>query len=291
MVKQLIGRGVLSGAVAGLLAFLFSRIFAEPVISDAIDYESAREAAQTALDKAAGLPIASGGDEVFTRTMQMDVGLGAALILLGAALGALVAVGYVVAIGRVGKVRAFSLALLVPLFYFVGSFMVPFLKYPANPPAVGHEDTIRDRGALYLVTVAASCILLFLAVYLGQKLHKRLSLYRSVVIAALAYGAAITILFLLLPSFGDLHANVVEYGHQATETPLPLKDAQGTIVFPGFPADLLAQFRLHSIINQVILWGGIALLFAPQAQRLLDPQGAQAAQDARLVEDHESVAV
>jgi Probable cobalt transporter subunit (CbtA). len=42
MEKKLIVRGILAGAIAGLLAFAFARIFAEPVITQAINYESGR---------------------------------------------------------------------------------------------------------------------------------------------------------------------------------------------------------------------------------------------------------
>jgi predicted cobalt transporter CbtA len=291
MVKQLIARGALSGAIAGLVAFAFARIFAEPVISKAINYESARDAAQDALDKAAGVAIPPAGPDIFSRTIQMDVGIGAGLILFGAAMGALVAVGYVIAIGRVGRVRPFQLALILPAFYFLAVYLVPFLKYPANPPAIGHEDTIRQRGALYLITVAVSCIALFLAVYVGQKLHKRLSLYASVLIVGLGFAVVMGILFAILPPLGHLHYNEVNYGDYTTETPQPLLNPAGQIVFPGFPADLLAQFRVYSILNQLILWGGIALLFAPQAQRLLDPSGAKAAKESRFAEDHAPAAV
>ena len=110
-------------------------------------------------------------------------------------------------------------------------------------------------------------------------------------IAALGYAVVMGVLFWILPPLGHLHANLVEYGKHATETPLPLEDANGHLVFPGFPADLLARFRVYSLLNQVILWGGIALLFAPQAQRLLDPAAAKAAKESRLVEDHTPVAV
>ena len=57
MEKKLILRGVLAGAVGGLLAFVFARIFAEPQIQQAIDYETGRDAAQAALNKAAGLAV------------------------------------------------------------------------------------------------------------------------------------------------------------------------------------------------------------------------------------------
>jgi hypothetical protein len=74
---------------------------------------------------------------------------------------------------------------------------------------------------------------------------------------------------LLLPSFGHLQANVDEFGKHATETPLPLTDSQGKIVFPGFPADTLFSFRLYSVGAQLILWATIGLIFAPAAEKLL----------------------
>jgi hypothetical protein len=86
---------------------------------------------------------------------------------------------------------------------------------------------------------------------------------------------AIGIVMALLPSLGELSANVAQYGHQATETPLPLTDASGAIVFPGFPADVLAGFRLHCIGAQAILWTAIAVVFAPLAERLLTDIGTR----------------
>ncbi|MFT4082413.1 MAG: CbtA family protein [Nocardioides sp.] len=271
MEKQLIGRGVLSGAIAGLVMFVFARIFAEPIIQKAIDYESARDAAQDALDKAAGKAIPAAGPDIFSRTIQGNLGIGAGLILFGAAMGALVAVAYIICIGRTGRIRPRPLGYLVPAFFFVGVYLVPFIKYPSNPPAIGHEETIRTRGALYLILVFCSCLFLFLAVYVGQKLHRRWSVTTSAVLVGIGYLAVMTVIMLILPALGHLHANVVEYGKHATETPLPLTDEDGTIVFPGFPADVLAQFRAYSVGAQVILWGVMALVFAPLAERVLAP--------------------
>jgi hypothetical protein len=277
MEKQLIGRGALSGAFAGLITFVFARIFAEPVIQRAIDYESARDAMQDKLDKAAGLAVPPAGPDIFSRTIQADVGIGAGLILFGAAMGALVAVAYVICIGRTGSIRPRPLAMLVPAFFFVGIYLVPFAKYPANPPAVGHEDTIRQRGALYLIVVFCSCLALFLAVYLGQRLKARrgLSTQTTCVLMGVGYLAVMGVIFAILPPLGHLHTNVVEYGRQSTETPLPLTDPQGNIVFPGFPADVLAQFRIYSVAAQAILWTVLTLTFAPLAERVLDPHAAR----------------
>src|SRR3954470_17032411 len=106
MEKKLILRGILAGAAAGLLAFLFARVFAEPQIGRAIDYESGRDAAQAALDKAAGLQAAAADPDLFSRTVQADVGIGVGMIFFGMAMGALFAVGYTVCLGRTGALRA-----------------------------------------------------------------------------------------------------------------------------------------------------------------------------------------
>jgi hypothetical protein len=271
MEKRIIVRGLLAGAVGGLLAFVFARIFAEPQIQAAIDYESARDAAQDALDKAAGLSVGAAESDIFSRTIQADVGIGVALVFFGMAMGALFAVAYTVCLGRVGKVTPRSLSLLVAGAGFLGFYLVPFIKYPANPPSIGHPDTIRDRGNLYLIMVLASLVFLVLAVVLGQRLQARFGNWNATLLAVAAYVLVIGVVMALLPQLGHLAANEAEYGVHATETPLPLTHAGGHIFFPGFPTDLLFNFRLCSVAAQLIMWAGIGLVFAPMADRLLAP--------------------
>ncbi|WP_354529247.1 CbtA family protein [Nakamurella sp. UYEF19] len=271
MAAKLILRGLLVGAIAGLLALAFTRIFAEPVINRAIDYESARDEAQHALDKAAGLPVDEHGHDIFSRTIQANLGIGVGMILFGAAVGTLFAVVYTVSLGRVGALRPRTLAVLVAGGGFLALYLVPFLAYPANPPAIGHKDTIKERSVLYLLMVAAAIVFLAFAVLLGKRLTARFGHWNAPLIAAAAYVVVIGAATALLPSFGMLATNVQHYGAQATETPLPLLDTKGTIVFPGFPADDLIQFRLYSVGAQLVLWAAIGLLFAPLAHRVLEP--------------------
>jgi putative cobalt transporter subunit CbtA len=269
MEKKLLLRGALTGAFAGLLAFVFARIFAEPQIQAAIDYESGRDAAQAALDQAAGQPAAEEGPELFSRAVQANVGIGAGMILFGLAMGLLFTVVYTVCLGRVGQVRPRTLALLVAGGGFLGLYLVPFLKYPANPPSIGHPDTIGDRGGLYLIMVIGSLVFLAAAVWLGRRLAPRLGNWNASLIAAAAFVVVIGILMAVLPPLGHLSANVAEYGVQATETPLPLKNPAGVIVYTGFPADTLFDFRFNSVLSQVILWGALGLSFGPLAERLI----------------------
>jgi uncharacterized membrane protein len=272
MEKRLILRGLLAGAAGGLLAFLFARIFAEPGIQQAIDYESGRDAAQHALDQAAGVPMEHGGAELFSRAVQANVGAGVAVVFFGIAMGALFAVAYAICLGRVGRIRARTLALLVAGGGFLSLYLVPFLKYPANPPAVGNGDTIQQRSSFYLIMVVSSVLFLVLTVWLGRRLQPRFGTWTATLIAGAVFIVASGIVMLALPSFGELAAN--RSLHQATETPPPLTDGSANIVYPGFPADLLYSFRLYSIGAQVLMWAAIGLVFAPLAERLLKPSPA-----------------
>lgn len=269
---------MLAGGIAGLLAFVFARIFAEPKIQAAIDYESARDAAQDALAKAHGIAAAPPGPDIFSRTVQANAGIGVGIVGFGIAMGALFAVVYCVCLGRVGQLRLRSIAMLVAAGGFLGFYLVPFIKYPANPPSIGHEDTIRERGIVYLVMVGCSIIFLVGAVILGQRLRARFGNWNAALLAGGAFIVAIGVVMMVLPSLGELTYNRANYGPFGTETPQPLRDASGTIVFPGFPADVLFTFRLYSVGAQLILWTTLGLVFAPMAEREVKPQLGKRAQ-------------
>lgn len=275
MEKRFILRGFGAGALAGLLAFVFARIMAEPFIQQAIDYESGRDEAQDALLRAAGAPIEAAHAEVFSRGIQADIGIGVGLILFGVAMGGLFAVAFILA-QRLTKstLRPRVLALILAGAAFLGVYLVPFLKYPANPPAIGHEETIGDRTTLYLTMVVLSVGFLVAAVVAARKLVPRMGGWNATLVAGAGYVAVMALVMAILPPLGHLHANVVEFGRQVTETPQPLLDPDGKIVYPGFPADALFKFRLYSVISQTILWGTLGLAFGWLAERLLAPQPA-----------------
>lgn len=272
---KIVLRGVLAGFIAGVLGFVFARIFAEPYIQQAIDYENGRDAALAAIAKAQGTTVTPDGPEIFSRTIQSNVGLASGIIVFSMAMGALVAVAYLVLQGRFG-IRARTLALLVAGFGLLGVYLVPFVKYPANPPAIGHSFTITTRGHLYLAMVACSLVFLVGAVVLGRCLRGRFGAFNATIVAAGAFLVAISVVMALLPSLGHLAANTaVEattgYGKSATETPLPVRNPQGQITYPGFPADVLWKFRLYSVIAQMIIWTTIGIVFATLVERVLNP--------------------
>jgi predicted cobalt transporter CbtA len=249
MEKRLIARGLLAGLVGAVLAFVFARVFAEPIIGRAIAYEDGRTEAEHAQG------VHEHGVEVFTRGVQSNAGLGFGVLLFGVAMGALFAVFFCAAYGRAGSVgaRAFSIRLATVAFVVV--YLVPFVKYPPNPPAVGQSDTIGMRTEWYLVMVLASVGLAIGAVWLGRRLAGRLGGWNAGLSAAAAYVVAIVVVMLVLPT--------------VDETPAPLRDASGAISYPGFSADVLYEFRLVSLGTQLVLWATIGLVFSTLAGRLL----------------------
>ncbi|ADP81969.1 CbtA family protein [Pseudofrankia inefficax] len=268
MESRFIYRALGVGALGGLLAFVFARIFAEPFIQDAIDYESGRDAAQEALDKAAGVTVGTADPEIFSRGVQRNLGIATGMVLFGLAMGGLFVVAYLMLSRRFPGLRPRVLAALVAAGGFVGVYLVPFVKYPANPPAIGHSETISDRSAVYLAMVGISVVALILAMVAGHRLAGRFGTWNASLLAALGFVVVISVAMALLPALGHFPLNEAQYGKHATETPQPLLAPDGKIVYPGFPADVLFKFRLYSIIAQMIMWATLGLAFGALAERL-----------------------
>ncbi|OBG22866.1 CbtA family protein [Mycobacterium sp. 852002-51057_SCH5723018] len=250
MEKRLIARGLLAGAIGAVLAFLFARICAEPVIGRAIAFEDGRADAENAHG------VHEHGAELFTRGVQANAGLGFGVLIFGVAMGALFAVAFCVIAARARGIAPRQLSLLLAAGAFVAVYLVPFVKYPPNPPAVGQADTIGARTGWYLVMMLASVVLAIAAVWLARRLAARLGAWNGTLLAAGAYLVAIVAVGMLLPT--------------TDETPEPLREPSGAIVYPGFPADVLYEFRVVSLATQLVLWASIGLVFATLARRPLE---------------------
>jgi predicted cobalt transporter CbtA len=247
--RRLIARGLLAGAVAGISAFLFARLFAEPVIGRAIEYEDGRTAVATVHG------VHEHGVELFTRGVQATAGLGFGVLIFGVAMGALFAVLFCITFGRVGNVEPRLFSVLLAAGGLIAVYLVPFVKYPANPPAVGQADTIGARTGWYLLAVLTSVVLAVAAVWLARTLANGLGGWNAALLAAGFYVVVIALVLFLLPT--------------VEETPGPMRDPSGAIIYPGFPADVLYEFRVLSVSTQLVLWAAIGLVFATLAGRLL----------------------
>lgn len=238
MVRTLLVRGMLAGLAAGLLAFAFAYAFGEPQVQAAIDFE----------DHLARLAHEPAAAEEVSRGIQRTLGLLTGIVLMGVALGGVFALLFAWAYGRIGPFGARATAALLALGAFVTVTLVPFTKYPANPPTVGNPDTIDRRTVLFVAMICISLLAFVAAARIRRGLLARLGAWNAATVAALAFVVIVAVAQLILP---PVH-----------ETPA------------GFPADVLYRFRLASLGINAVLWTTIGLGFGLLAERALVARGA-----------------
>jgi hypothetical protein len=229
--RSLLVRGMLVGIAAAALAYLFATVFGEPPVNSAIAFEDAHTAPGMA------------GPEIVSRAVQSTLGLGVAILVYGAALGGIFGLAFAFAYGRLGSLTARATSALVALVSFVAVFVVPYLKYPANPPSVGNPDTIGRRTALYFIMIAISVAVAVGAVIAARSLMPRLGLWNATLVAVGGFIVVVAVAGWLLPVVNEVPAD--------------------------FPATVLWRFRIASLGTQLVLWTTFGLLFGALTDRAL----------------------
>jgi Probable cobalt transporter subunit (CbtA) len=188
-VASFLRRGLLAGLIAGLAAGVFYLIVGEPVVQQAIGFQSATPGPHAA--------------EVFSRGTQR-IGLLAGTGLYGAAMGGVFGFLYALLEPRLKATSPWQRSLGLAAVAFASAWLVPFLKYPSNPPGVGEESTVGQRTRLYLAMVALSIATSVGAWLLARYLERRgvPPAPRQLMVGA-GYLAVILGLYALLPPFTD----------------------------------------------------------------------------------------
>lgn len=243
--SQFLVRGLLAGLIAGLAAFGVAYAVGEAQVDAAIAIEEAH-ADHSHDDEGAE----SGATEI-SRFNQSTWGLLTGTVAIGIAMGGITALAAAFAAGRVGNLKPAQTTALVALIGFVAVGLVPFLKYPATPPAVGNPDTIGDRTTFYFVMLGIAVVAAVAAMILAARLHRSgKSAFRATVIPALGFLAIVAVAAALLPTVNEVGA---------------------------FPADTLWQFRLASILTTATLWAVIGIVLSGLVGRLYARVSADAA--------------
>jgi uncharacterized membrane protein YidH (DUF202 family) len=236
VLRKLLICGLAAGAFAGVLATGFAEVAGEPAIDEAISFEQGQAApAEEAHTQ-----------ELVSRGVQSGVGLPSAALIYGIALGGLFALAFAAAYGRVGHASPARTALWLAAVAFVVVFLVPFIKYPATPPAVGDPETIGDRTLLYVIMVAISVLAAVAALRVRAALSRRGSPPAAVLVAGASYLLAVLVAGIVMPAVDEVPAE--------------------------FPATTLWDFREASVGVQAVLWGGIGVVFAATAKRVMAGQ-------------------
>jgi predicted cobalt transporter CbtA len=236
MIGKLLVRGLAAGLIAGVLAGLFGLGFGEPALDRAIAESHAHENGENP-----GGAHAHGEEDAFGRGTQ-KVGLVVGTSLYGAVVGGVF--GVVSAFVRGGSaLGGWTRSLVLAGAIFVGAVLMPFLKYPPNPPG---GDSTASQTPAYLAMVTLSV----LAIFFAWRVWRRMAGV-SIPVRRLSVGG------FLIVSFAALYALL----------PAP--------VGPGeVGAGVLWQFRLASLGTQAVLWGALGCVFGLLLERL-EPDGLE----------------
>ncbi|MDT5081585.1 MAG: hypothetical protein QOJ80_6222 [Mycobacterium sp.] len=123
---------------------------------------------------------------------------------------------------------------------YLSVVLIPFLKYPATPPAVGSGDTIGQRTALYftflLISVAAATTCSGLAV----KLLDSRGVQGALLIGAGSCVAVMVVTGVMMPTIDEIG---------------------------DFPGDVLWDFRLASLFTLTALWATVTIVLTALIRR------------------------
>jgi putative cobalt transporter subunit CbtA len=237
MMRSLLLRGMLAGALAAVLAFAFAKVFGEPEVGRAIGFEEH-------LDRLAGR---SPGAEVVSRDVQSTIGLLLAVLVYGVALGGLFALAFAYAFGRIAVASARGVAAVLAGGGFLAVGLVPFVKYPPNPPSVGHPETIDHRTVLFFCLIAITLCAALAAVRVCRAAGRRLGPSDARLAGAGAFVVLVAVAAAVLPGVHEVPR--------------------------AFPAEVLWRFRLSSLGLQAVLWAGIGIVFGALAERAVGSAG------------------
>lgn len=252
-------RGLLAGLIAAFAAFAVAYVVGEPPVRSAIALEESggghshgtedgHSEDATHADEAEEAPAP--GEVEVPRSLQSTVGLLTGLLVAGVTLGGLVGVISAIAMGRFGRLTPRTTTLAVASMGFVAVYVVPFLLYPPNPPAVGSGDTIGFRSSLYFIFLTISLVAALAAVLVGRRLAERLGGWHAALVSIAGYVVVMLVVMALMPHYNE--------------------------VPDSFPASVLYDFRRASFLTQFTLWAVLGVVLADLVGRLARRQPVEA---------------
>jgi predicted cobalt transporter CbtA len=214
---------LVSGAIAGTILGLINQLLVEPYIDQAIEIEVQNTVA-------AGEPVNL--DELTQYRVWQKGGEIVAGAILGTSISALFGIVYIYSRDSLPGSNNKKKGLILAGIMFFVIFLIPALKYPANPPAVGDPETIEYRESLYIGMLVISGFTALGVAILYRSLGQTREESRKIIVPAI-YAVIIALAFVVLPANPD----------------------EITI-----SSDLLLNFRIVTTITMGIFWGVLGIL-------------------------------
>src|SRR5918995_634309 len=213
---------LLAGAIAGTILGAINQVAVEPYINHAVELEMQNTNQSSQIIN----PAEFTAYRLWQRGGEMLAGT-----ILGLSIGSLFGIVFAYTHNSVPGSNNKKKALIVAGIMWFVLFLIPALKYPANPPAVGDPETIYYRQILYVAFLVISG---FSALGLAFLYPKVTSLNTNKAIIPSAYAAIIAGAYLAMPATPDsINA----------------------------PIDLVIGFRITSTITISMFWGLLGIIF------------------------------
>jgi predicted cobalt transporter CbtA len=214
---------LISGGLAGLVHGTINFAIVEPYLDQAIGLENESLFASGEAEDTLEFWAEYESYRIWQKSGQVLAG-----VILGLAMGSLF--GIVFALSRnslPGKNIVTKAIFLSGLMWFT-LYLIPFLKYPANPPTVGEADTVVLRMILYVSFIIISGIGVIVFYKLLTKLNKNKKYF-----ALIGYAGLMAIAFIIMPDNPD----------EITA-----------------PMNLVNEFRFVSVLGVSSFWGSVGII-------------------------------
>jgi hypothetical protein len=217
---------LLAGAIAGTILGVVNQVAVEPYIERAIELEMLQQ--NTAQSGQVINPAEFAAYRFWQKGGEIAGGT-----ILGLSIGSLYGIVFAYTHGSVPGSNNKKKALIVAGIMWFVLFLMPALKYPANPPAIGNPETIYYRQSLYVAFLAISGFSALGLAFLYRKMVASLNTKKATIIP-LAYAAIMVGAYLAMPANSD-----------------PI----------NAPIDLVIGFRITSAITISMFWGLLGIIF------------------------------
>lgn len=213
---------LLAGAIAGTILGAINQVAVEPYIDYAVELEMQNTNQSSQISN----PAEFTAYRLWQRGGEIVAGT-----ILGLSIGSLFGIVFAYTHSSVPGSNNKKKALIVASIMWFVLFLMPALKYPANPPAVGDPETIYYRQSLYVAFLVISGFSALGLAFLYRKMGA-LNIKKAVI--PVAYAAIISGAYLAMPANPD-----------------PI----------NAPMDLVMGFRITSAITISMFWGLLGVIF------------------------------
>lgn len=184
---------LISGAFAGLIHGTVNFAIVEPYLDQAIGIENQNLFESGEVEDSPQFWVEYEGYRVWQKSGQILAG-----VILGTSVGALFGIVFALSRNSLPGSSDVKRALVLAGIMWLTIYLIPFLKYPANPPTVGDAETVVLRATLYLSFIAISGT----GAIVFYKLSKRFK-NRKKLVSLIGYGIFISAVFFIMPENPD----------------------------------------------------------------------------------------